>query len=406
MSVADAQVLLPELLKWTDAFTAEDGAKLPAAPAVCLFEDATQRPVQLLTTQHLRRLVTTRLSTPEEPVRGRTNLAEVVRGVRYRMVYCPFEARWHFLQLARALYPQRYRKLVGFGPAWFLNVDWAAPIPAIDVTQQVWCAAGEFIGPWPTHKAGHDALTLLWDLFDLCRYPEQVHRAPRGTRCAYAEMGRCDAPCDGSVPLAAYVARCRAAWAFASSGQAAWIAQAEQAMRAAAAAQAFERAGQIKQQVASAQRWQRQWGAAVGPLPQQLERFMLLPATRRRAWKAFGVRHGAVVDGPLISPRRLDALRDWLSAASAGAAPELPPIARMEETWLVCHLLAHREGQAAIVWSWPHTEAAEDWAALRDHVRDEIAARTTKRAAAASDAEAEAGPELTAGDDTASEGEG
>lgn len=406
MSAADPQTLLPEVLTWTAAFTAEAGSELPAAPAVCLFEDATQRPVQLLTTQHLRRLVTTRLSTPEAPVRGRANLAEVVRGVRYRIVYCPFEARWHFLRLARTLYPQRYRKLVGFGPAWFLNVDWAAPIPEINVTQQVWCAPGDFIGPWPTHKAGHEALTLLWDLFDLCRYPEQVRRAPQGTRCAYAEMGRCDAPCDGSVPLAAYVERCRAAWDFAGAGQADWMAQAEQAMRAAAATQAFERAGQIKQQLANAQRWQRQWGESAGPLPQQMERLILLPATRRRAWKVFGVRQGAVIDGPLISPRKMDALEPWLSATSASPLPELSPIERMEETWLVCHLLAHREGQTAITRPWPATTDLNDWDVVRTRLRDEIAARTSKPAETSAEAETEASPELTSEGDTANDAMG
>ncbi|MBU0717091.1 MAG: hypothetical protein KJ749_02490, partial [Planctomycetes bacterium] len=85
---------LPDVHTWTGRPGADEFAGLPGGPAVLLFVDEHGTPVQLLTTQQLRRFVTSRLSEPEDVRRGRTDLAEVVRGVRWRRVHCQFEARW------------------------------------------------------------------------------------------------------------------------------------------------------------------------------------------------------------------------------------------------------------------------------------------------------------------------
>ncbi len=49
------------------------------------------------------------------------------------------------------------------------------------------------------------------DAFDLCRYPNILKQAPRGVACAYKEMGRCPAPCDGTEALELYRVRVRVA---------------------------------------------------------------------------------------------------------------------------------------------------------------------------------------------------
>lgn len=367
---------LSESLAWAGAAPI---GELPGSPTVYQLQDAEGRHLLLATTQHLRRAVAGRLSPGEaESPSRRADLAAVVRRVRWRRVSCAFEARWWHYRLARVLHPQDYRKRIGFRPAWFLHADWRQPIPEIRVSDRVWLSAGEFLGPWPSQRAATEALHGLWDVFDLCRYPEQIRRAPRGQRCAYYDMGRCDAPCDGSAGLTPYVERCRAAWGFAvgrHGGAAGWIEQAVAQMRAAAREQQFERAGLLKGQIAFAQRWLAEWQPRVRPL-EALRYLIALPATRRKAWKLFAFRAGTFADGPLVKePDAGATAREWLKQLSCAGETD-DAVARMEQTWLLAHLLHSKEAETAAI-------VGLDGAAEGDHAFDAaLASRSAGRTGA------------------------
>jgi excinuclease UvrABC nuclease subunit len=296
-----------------------------------------------------RRTFATALDVRPRAARGRADLAQVVRAVRWRGTATAFENRWWYYRLARALHPDRYRRLISFGPAWFLHVDWNAPFPEIEATDEIWRRAGQFVGPFPTRQDCQAALTGLRDLFDVCRYPEQVHRAPHGRRCAYADMGRCDAPCDGSVPLAAMIQRTRQAWTFARDGVDSWLAEAERRMLQAAAERRFEMAGQIKQQIGFAHKWRTQWSQRARA-ESELRFVLALPATRRRAWRLFVFRAGDLEEGPLVARKRF---REDAAAFLAGALPRqaesLDPIVRMEQTWLLVQLMFSRDADHAAI---------------------------------------------------------
>jgi len=340
---------LPTVHSWEGRPGADDLADLPGCPAVFLFVSQAGKPIQLRTTQQLKRVVVSRLREPDQLQAGRVDLAEVVRGVRWRQVYCPFEARWWYYRLARLLHPAEYRKLVSFGPVWFLHVDWQRRIPDPRVSERIWCLDGEFIGPWPTHRSCQQSLEGLWDLFDLCRYPEQVRKTPHGTACAYADMGRCDAPCDGSAPLARYIERCRAAWLFADGGVEAWMHAASGRMKRMAEQQRYELAGQLKQQLGFARSWQERWSPIVRR-EQQLNCLLVVPATRRKAWKLFLFRQGDLIDGPLLSDRKLvEQGPAWLEQQLERPVEGVDGVVRMEQTWLVAHFLRHKECGTAIV---------------------------------------------------------
>lgn len=339
---------LPERHAWAGRPTEPDLAPLPGCAAVLLLFDAAERPIQLLSTQHLRRWMTARLLSPSDEPTRRTDLAAIARGVRWRPVACPFDARLWFYRLARTLYPDRYRDLIAFGPAHYLNVDWSVAIPEIRVTDRIWRVPGQVVGPWPTHRACQQALEQLWDLFDLCRYPEQVRRAPAGQRCAYAEMGRCDAPCDGGAPLSPYVDRCRAAWTFACGGGEAWMADAESRMRDAARALRFEAAALLKVQLATAREWTR-FAQPTIRRDDAMRCLLGLPATRRKAWKVWRFDRGTLLDGPIILERRLSSdIPAWLGSSRI-APPETDDVVRMENSWLLGHLLQHKDRAAAVL---------------------------------------------------------
>ncbi len=348
----DVCASLPHLHCWPQRPAPQDLATLPNGPAAFLLLDADNVPIQLGTTQALRRQLLARLTTPHEQRKGKADVAEIARGVRWRPLATAFEGRWWYYQLARALYPGQYRRLISFGPAWFLHVDWAAALPEISITERIWCLPGEFVGPWPTHAAGQDALTGLLDLFDLCRHPEQLRKSPHGTRCAYADMGRCDAPCDGSAPLAPYVQRCQAAWQFACGQAAAWTAAAHERMNTAARAQHYEVAGLLKKQLAFAARWQSAWGPSLRTNA-DWHFVLMLPATRRKAWKLLRFRDGAVDDGPVVPARRLGPeAGEWVRKRicdTGTARSELEPRVRMEQTWLVARLLLNADREPHVL---------------------------------------------------------
>jgi excinuclease UvrABC nuclease subunit len=106
-------------------------------------------------------------------------------------------------------------------------------------------AEGELIGPIEDKHAAGRLIELVEDTFDLCRYHNVLLESPKGRACAYKEMGRCAAPCDGSATMDDY-------WLLVRQSIDALLhpqnyrAERDQQMRQAAAELNFEAAGKIK----------------------------------------------------------------------------------------------------------------------------------------------------------------
>lgn len=320
--------------------TIADLTGVPASPAVYVLVDSNGQVVLLASTQDLRRVLQSRFFDPADPEAGkRADLAEITRAVRWRTVSCAFEAKWRYWRLACVIHPKDYRERIGFGPAYFLHVDWSRPIPELRVTERVWAMQGEFLGPFQSAKTALLALESLWDIFDLCRYPEQVRKAPLGIRCAYADMGRCDAPCDGSTPVPAYLERTRRAWLFASNiHRDEQLAPLEVSMRAAAASHQFEIAAQWKKRLDAAKSWSQP--SADLYRDEELRFAIALPVTRRSAWKLLAFERGCFIDGPVIPRRSIETgIPAWLETLDGFERAEMSETQRMEQTWLLSQLI-------------------------------------------------------------------
>jgi DNA polymerase-3 subunit epsilon len=394
---------LPEERTWPGPPTEGDLAALPGCPAVYLLLASAQVPVQLATTQHLRRLAIARLGNGQRSRPGKANLAEIVRGLRWIRVDSAFEARWRYYRLARQMYPDRYRRLISFGPAWFLHIDLQQRIPELRITKRIWQHAGDYVGPWLTQGAARKALDALLDVFELCRYPEQVRRAPEGRRCAYADMGRCDAPCDGSVPLARYVARCREAWSFVRGNTAAWLDEIRERMRQAARERRYEDASTCKRRMAWAWKWIEGTQPLVRPA-EELTDLLAVPAVRRRAWRLFLLWRGDIFAGPRLTDRKLPAgATAWLREQLADLPEPAETAIRMEQTWLVAHFLASRGGSVSLVERLCGREVPAD---LEARLAERVAERQNERTqdAAGPDGGPDADNEPQTGDNPRSTG--
>ena len=178
---------------------------VPARWVIYLLADEEDRPVQLLCVKNLRYSLKRRLG-PEEEAAGpskRVNYRDIVRRVHWRRVDSAFEADWLYYEAARDVFPQTYAGMVGFRPAWFVHVNPEHAFPryvkTIDLSK-----SGLLIGPLEDKHAAANLIELAEDSFDLCRYYNVLVEAPGAKACAYKEMGKCPAPCDGSISMEQY----------------------------------------------------------------------------------------------------------------------------------------------------------------------------------------------------------
>lgn len=226
--------------------------QVPARWVVYLMCDADDRAVQLLCVKNLRYSLERRLGSDQESLgpSRRVNYRQVVRRVWWRRVDSAFEADAAYLESARQIFPDTYRGMVGFRPAWFVHVDPSAPVPRYVKTTEPAGKTGVVLGPLADKHAAGRLIELLEGVFDLCRqdYYARLLEAPHGRACAYKEMGRCPAPCDGSISMDEY-RRMIADSAAAATDPSRYVRQQTQQMRQAAEALNFELAGRIKSRI-------------------------------------------------------------------------------------------------------------------------------------------------------------
>jgi excinuclease UvrABC nuclease subunit len=177
----------------------------PAKWVVYLLADDQGAPVQLLCVKNLRYSLRRRLGGEEEvgPSR-RVDYRQIIRKIFYKRVDSAFAADWVYYEAARVCFPATYQGMVGFRPAWFVHVDPAAMFPRFVKTTDLSPRPGTLIGPVEDKHAAQSLIALAEDSFDLCRYYNVLTEAPGGKACAYKEMGKCAAPCDGSSTMDDY----------------------------------------------------------------------------------------------------------------------------------------------------------------------------------------------------------
>ena len=233
---------------------------IPDIRAVVSLETADARTLMVAVTASARDFAQARLGVADTdaPVASsgrRADLSSVVR----RIVLCPepsaLEAELRYTGVLREKLPREYEKARERWQTWWLGVDARSPAPRFDRRElRDWLGASrgvpgvpaaKLIGPFATRDAATYAADSLVDLFDLCRYDHILAQSPHGVACAYKEMGRCPAPCDGSESLDSYRARFASACTLACDGYAA-LEPARLNMRQHALAQRFELAAKAK----------------------------------------------------------------------------------------------------------------------------------------------------------------
>ncbi len=202
--MVDLQQHMDALVAVTPPLDAEALKAIPAGRGVFALLDAAGRAILITTAADMRARLRYRLTaTDESTARKAADLREVTAAVAYRRTYSRFETDWCYLELVRAVYPDRWETLLPKRTAWFIAVDPDAATPHWTVAAGP-PAAGRAFGPFAERRGAEAYLAALTDAFDLCRCVSILRQAPHGSACAYKHMGRCIAPCDGTATMDAY----------------------------------------------------------------------------------------------------------------------------------------------------------------------------------------------------------
>ncbi|MEM1423780.1 MAG: hypothetical protein AAGH64_07230 [Planctomycetota bacterium] len=219
-----------------------------ADPGVVLFETARGEAVTVVAGADARHAVRARLD-PEQASGSTKSLIGVAGRIRVRYAHSEAERRLVWLLVAHALLPRLADETAKTPPCWFLRLDARDGFPkGTPIAPRGLSALDDLrgvFGPYPTKKRAGLASESVTDALDLCRHHHLLVLAPDASACAYKDMGRCPAACDGSETMHDYRARVAEAerWLGAPDEM---RARTEREMREASDAYDFERAGACK----------------------------------------------------------------------------------------------------------------------------------------------------------------
>jgi excinuclease UvrABC nuclease subunit len=325
-----------------------DFSQLPSKPGVYCLQDEEHRTLLLAATANLRRAVAAKLdpNTDHPASRRQLRLHDVVHHGRIATVGSAFEADWAYLQWARFLLPQSYRGLLDRWQAWFIHCDPTAEHPQLVKTAHPQVnQPGVHLGPFPDKHAAGRYMELLQDAFDLCRYHHILVQSPHARACAYKEMGRCPAPCDGTVTLDSFRQQYQQAIEFAMTSLVEWRRKIEMQMEASSQALEFEQAQRFRNLLERTEPAAKRDYAQVNRI-ERFEFIALMPSEKAGRGRAFLIRRGWVApifdfNAQVSADSLADSLAQHISSSTSCA--QFTPAA-LENIGMVCwHLFRPRK---------------------------------------------------------------
>jgi len=289
----------------------EQLGKIPARRGVLCLLAAADEPILLTTAADIRARLRGRLAARQDDQRTRTaDLRAVTRRILWKRATSHFEMDLLFLDRARTIWPDTYTSLLAWKPAWFVGVDFSEAYPYFTRTREVsWIDVERhdphcrYFGPFPNGRWAQQFVESLQDAMDLCRHVKCLRLSPNGKRCAYAQIGKCLSPCDGTVSTDEYRSAVLEAAELAAGRREGLIGRLHEQMNRAADALEFEKAASIKTKLSRLADFDNKAFEFVAPAEQF--RFILVQrADSTRRAKVFlvniaGIVPAGVLDYPL-----------------------------------------------------------------------------------------------------------
>ncbi len=240
------------------------------------------------------------------------------------------------------------------------------PFPVLEVEASPAPGRAVNVGPLRGRAAAVELCEQLASLFGLRHCGRRLRLREHAS--AYGQMDRCLAPCLGDLDPNLYRRRLDAALAVVAGqgdGARALLAHVEAEMRAAAAAQRFERAAWLRRRL---RRLETILGRLGGPLraAHADARLVLAAHPVKPRWDAFWLAGGRVVDwGPLPGDDVLARTERAVRVAAERGVPHVPP-AEVDELRIVAGwVAAHPETPALALRPAPAPEVVTSWVSRR-----------------------------------------
>ena len=267
--------------------------RIPAKRGVVLLA-AGNRPIQLITAARIRQRVRTRLDEPpDERVRKSADLRRITTRVLWKLSAGPFEADLDHLELARAAWPGEYAAQITWKPPWFIHVDLDAAYPRFRRSRKFPSGNVRSFGPFISGAEAEHFITALRDAFGLCRDHRCLAQSPNARRCAYGQMQRCLAPCDGTVSADEYRLAVSRAADFIAGDRKSLRRELKDEMEQAAGKLEFERAAAIKGRLERLDEFNRPTYRHARPF-EEFRFLVFQPGGSRRRVRVFLVNRGEI----------------------------------------------------------------------------------------------------------------
>lgn len=224
-------------------------ADVPGKWGVVLLRDRDGGPLQLICTRNMRAMLRRRFEPPAEPQMPtkRIDYRALVGSICWQRVDSELEMDLVYIDAARTCFPIHWRSLIPDRKAFFVRIDPSAKFATFERIEDPQ-TSGLVFGPFVDKTKAERWIDQTRDAFDLCRYHNILLQSPNGKACTYKQMGKCPAPCDGTVTLERYRENVDRAITSASDPKQGIEALTVQ-MKQHAAAMEFEAAGRVKARI-------------------------------------------------------------------------------------------------------------------------------------------------------------
>jgi len=177
---------------------------LPHSPGVYLFRDDRARVLYVGTSRDLRTRVRSYFTASETRTRmgEMVGLASEVTGIECATT---LEAEVRELRLIAEHKPRYNRRSRFPEKVHFVKLTREA-WPRLSLVRRVLDDGADYLGPFSSRRTAEKCLAALHDTFPVRQCSDRLGREPSRAACVLAEMGRCLAPCDGSVDTTTYAA--------------------------------------------------------------------------------------------------------------------------------------------------------------------------------------------------------
>ncbi|MBN8714743.1 MAG: excinuclease ABC subunit UvrC [Xanthomonadales bacterium] len=222
---------------------------LSSSPGVYRHFDATGELLYVGKASNLRKRVSSYFLRPPKEPRIAAMVAQIAR-VEVTITRTEGEALLLESQLIKSLKP-RYNILLRDDKSYpYIYLSTGEDYPRLGFHRGARTKPGRYFGPYPSAYAVRESLNLMQKLFKV-RQCEDSYFHNRTRPCLLYQIGRCSAPCAGMISMEDYAVDVRHAEMFLEGRSSAIVDELATSMERASAAQQFERAARLRDQIAA-----------------------------------------------------------------------------------------------------------------------------------------------------------